>query len=157
VSVEKRTVFSIEIVRERLPRLGFLANLPGFDNGESHTDDLPDHQNYVMYTAIYNRHFSYREERRIKKIIGKHGGAVTTLHLGKGPMLSKDSKDMLIDCSIMAAVAFFSGLVSANFLSSGKGIEALGVGLITAVTTFFTELAIERKFRRGQEKAKSKR
>jgi len=70
VSLEKGIVFSIKVKKDELSRLRFLATIKGFSN-ESYTDDLPAYRDYVMYTAIYNVHFSFRQERGLKKSIKK--------------------------------------------------------------------------------------
>jgi hypothetical protein len=76
---------------------------------------------------------------------------IDVLRLGKDPILSKDNRDMLIYCSVIAgAAATSSGLVSANFLS-GKGIEASAIAGVTALTTFLTEIGIELRIRRNQD------
>jgi hypothetical protein len=110
VSLEKGIVFSIKVKKDELSRLRFLATIKGFSN-ESYTDDLPAYRDYVMYTAIYNVHFSFRQERSLKKSI-KNGGDVTNvLHLGREPLLSKEDRTMLIDCLLITTVAFSSGLI----------------------------------------------
>jgi hypothetical protein len=53
---------------------------------------------------------------------------------------------MLIDSSLMGAAAFLSGLASV-FGLSGKVVEGLLVGGITAVSAFIMEIIIERKIR----------
>jgi hypothetical protein len=70
------------------------------------------------------------------------------LHLGREPLLGKEDRTMLIDCLLITAVAFSSGLVGVYLVSPGEAVEALVVGGITTVTTFLTELYIERKIRR---------
>ena len=153
MSVERGTVFSIEISEDKLPRLGLLVNISGFDREQSNTAHLPDRPNYVMYTAIYNRHIKSREEKRIKKSIKNRCGNVDidVLHFGEKPILSKDNRGMLIYCSVIAgAAAISSGLVSANFLS-GKSLETSAIAIVTGVATFLTEIAVDFRIRRSRD------
>ena len=72
------------------------------------------------------------------------------LRLGENPILSKDDRDMLIYCSVIAgAAATSSGLVSANFLSGGVGASA--VAGATGLATFLTEIAVELRIRRNRD------
>ena len=149
VSLEKGTVFSIEVRRAEFSRLRFLATRKGFREELSYTDALPYYEDHITYTAIYDVHFGFWEERGIKKTIKKNGGHVTNvLHLGEEPIFSKEDRTMLIDCFIMAGAAFFSGLGGVHLVSPGKVLEAFEVAGITAAATFCTELIIERRRRR---------
>jgi hypothetical protein len=153
VSVEKRTVFSIEVSEDKLPRLGILVKIPGFDAEQSNTADLADRQNYVMYTAIYNRHIGLWEKRRIKRSVKKLCGKVDidVLRLGENPILSKDDRDMLIYCFVIAGAAATSSGGSANFLLPGKVIEASAIAGVTALATFLAELGFELRIRRNRD------
>jgi hypothetical protein len=134
----------IKIKREDLPRLELLSKYSGFNSKDSYTDNLPDRQDYVRYVAFYDLHFSYRDQRKIKGSIKKMGGKdITITSLGQGPILDKDTRKMLIDCSLMGAVAFTSGSGSVIGLS-GNLAQGLVVGIITAASTFLIDLLLVR-------------
>ena len=107
MSNEKRTAFLIKVSKDKLFELTFLSTVPGFDHHDSHYDNVPDPDNNVNYEAIYNRHLGFRERRRIKRSIKKRCGKVDVdvLRLGENPILSKDDRDMLIYCSVIAGGA----------------------------------------------------
>jgi hypothetical protein len=108
---------------------------------------LPRYQNYIEYEAYYDLHIGSRDRKEIEKTIESKGGHVIRVtYLGRGPILDKDAKNMLIDSSLMGAAAFVSGLASV-FGLSGKVVEGLIVGGITAVSAFIMEIVIERKIR----------
>jgi hypothetical protein len=110
----------ISVRRDELSRLHFLSKVPGFSN-DSHPNDLPDNQNYVTYIAIFDKHFGLRDKIQLKRSIKKNGGRVVNeLRGGIGPILSKESRDMLVDSFIMAGAAFSSGLVGVHFLHLEK-------------------------------------
>jgi hypothetical protein len=141
----------VKVKKDEFPRLGFLTRYPGFNSIDSYADNLPDNQNYITYVAFYDLHFSYWDKIKIKNTVKKMGGhGVYITYLGRDPIFSKETSDLLINCSLMGVVTFFPGLMGVHFLSPGKVIEALVVGGITAASAFFTELYIERKIRQHQ-------
>jgi hypothetical protein len=133
-------------------RLRFLSSITGFNEEDSYPSDLPNNVGYITYTAFYDVHFDSKDKGQIKKSIEKNGGHVTKITpLGTGPMLSKETRDMLLVSFLMGIVAFLSGLTGVHFLSPLSQIqEALSVGVLTAAATFVTELVIELKVRQRQ-------
>lgn len=134
-------------------KLRFLTSISGFNKEDSYPSS--PYQD-ITYTAFYDVHLDSRDTEHIKKSIEKNGGHVTKITtLGNKPMLSKEDKNMLILCSVMGAVAFFSTLGSVNLFLPGKIMESLVASLvssgITAATAFFTQLYINLEIRHRSE------
>jgi hypothetical protein len=156
LSNEKRTAFLIKVNKDKLSYLTFLSTVPGFDHHDSHYGNVPDSKNNVNCEAIINRHLGFREKERIKRSIKKRCGKVDidVLRLGDNPILSKDDRDMLIYCFVIAgAAATSSGLVSANILPGGveKIQEVSAIAGITALGTFLAEIGVELRIRRNRD------